>query len=548
MAAFDLLHEGWIPCVLTDEVVPRRLGLRETLARAPAIREIAHPSPMVTVALHRLLLAILHRNFGPRDTATWQALRERGAWDITLLDAYFTRWQDRFDLFGVAHPFYQTPGLDPSRAREAGLLMFQRDGSGRHFNFSAADWPSSLTAADAACYLLGLHVSDVGGIKTGDRGRDFANAAPLVQCAVTLVRGRNLFETLLLNLHQYSAEDEEPFRFDPNLDRPAWERDVPTAPIDRPPDGYLDLLTWQSRRILLCPREGEDGEAHVRAVVVMKGYQFPPGYERLNKETMLAFQKNEKAKLEQGEDPWPPLRFQPDRALWRDSLALFQSVENQQVRPKLVSWLNALAEVGAVSRAETRALDVLGLAVDRARLLFWRHERLPLPLRYLHDEELVAVLRQALGLAETVAGHVHDSVRRLAQLLLAPDSDQREARQPHPDDVRALVKHLDVEALYWPRLEAPFKQLLVDLPDDQQTDAYGEPVYGATALPTWARAVRTAARAALQTTIQSLDTSARAMKAAAAAERQLHGRLRTAMEGYQVDQIAREPTPTGGEA
>ena len=36
-------------------------------------------------------------------------------------------------------------------------------------------------------------------------------------------------------------------------DVPAWELDQENVAIDRQPKGYLDLLTWQSRRIKLIP-------------------------------------------------------------------------------------------------------------------------------------------------------------------------------------------------------------------------------------------------------------------------------------------------------
>jgi CRISPR system Cascade subunit CasA len=51
-----------------------RLSLPDTLAQASELAGISHESPLVAVSVTRLLLAVLHRVFGPRDRAAWAAL------------------------------------------------------------------------------------------------------------------------------------------------------------------------------------------------------------------------------------------------------------------------------------------------------------------------------------------------------------------------------------------------------------------------------------------------------------------------------------------
>jgi len=100
-----------------------------------------------------------------------------------------------------------------------------------------------------------------------------------------------------------------------------------------------------------------------------------------------------------------------------------------------------------------------------------------------------------------------------------------DARQPPAEVVRKMVEHLAPGSRYWPRLEAPFRRLLVDLPSDTALDNDGEQVYGRTALPTWLGVVRRAAWQAFGETTNSLDTSARGLKAVARAEREFERRL-----------------------
>ena len=174
-----------------------------------------------------------------------------------------------------------------------------------------------------------------------------ADNAPLVKGAISLVQGENLLQTLMLNLHKYNHYDEEPFKSKPD-DLPIWERNDETLAIDRYPKGYLDLLTWQSRRIRLIPEQDNAGQSIIKQVVIMKGNQFPDGYSLHNNEPMLAFRKI--LKPGKGQDPWPPVAFQEDKALWRNSVNLFQSVEEERARLKILGWVSDLVEEDKLPR------------------------------------------------------------------------------------------------------------------------------------------------------------------------------------------------------
>src|SRR5262249_21613362 len=103
---------------------------------------------------------------------------------------------------------------------------------------------------------------------------------------------------------------------------------------------------------------------------------------------------------------------------------------------------------------------VFGLCSDRAKLSFWRHDRMPLPLAYLNQEELVAGLKQALEQAEETAKALVGSVRLLSSAGLAPTWQADRKR------VQSMVKHLAPDRLYWSRLEIPFREFLVRLADN----------------------------------------------------------------------------------
>ena len=95
--SFNLLEEDWIPCLMPDGHL-EEMGIKDVLVRAHEVHGISDASPLVNTALHRLMLAILHRNFGPKDLTVWKDLWRGGRWDADTLLDYFDEWRARFDL------------------------------------------------------------------------------------------------------------------------------------------------------------------------------------------------------------------------------------------------------------------------------------------------------------------------------------------------------------------------------------------------------------------------------------------------------------------
>ncbi len=156
------------------------------------------------------------------------------------------------------------------------------------------------------------------------------------------------------------------------------------------------------------------------------------------------------------QDPWPALALSEDRALWRDSLSLVETVRPNEVserpaeRPKTLTWISDLALESKLDRKATVPLDLIGLCTDRAKVLFWRHERLPLPLEYMDKKPLLDKLREALKLCEDVAEALRMSARELARFLLAPRCDQRGAPKPNPDEINSLVNSIAINVAIGP--------------------------------------------------------------------------------------------------
>ena len=141
----------------------RELRLAEIFAQAREVREIFDESPLVTVSLHRLLLAILHRNFGPARAKEWLELWRRG-WNPEVLDADFSRWRERFNRFDSERPFFQVPELGEG-GRQPVSALFQQFATGNNttlFDHSYEDQPACLSFAAAARGVVARQAFSVG--------------------------------------------------------------------------------------------------------------------------------------------------------------------------------------------------------------------------------------------------------------------------------------------------------------------------------------------------------------------------------------------------
>src|SRR5208337_970753 len=116
MSEFNLIDEPWIPCI-DSHGHNIEYGIRDTLLKAHELREICDDSPLVTVALHRLMLAILYRaHSGPDDFKAWNSLYACEAFNSEKVMGYLDRHRDRFYLISDRYPFFQMARLETREA------------------------------------------------------------------------------------------------------------------------------------------------------------------------------------------------------------------------------------------------------------------------------------------------------------------------------------------------------------------------------------------------------------------------------------------------
>ncbi|MCC6555597.1 MAG: type I-E CRISPR-associated protein Cse1/CasA [Polyangiaceae bacterium] len=508
-ASFNLITEPWIPCE-TPSGERVELGLADVLCRAHELRAMHDGSPIVTAAIHRLLLAVLHRCFGPAGLEAWKDIWRAARFDETAVRSYLRTWRHRFDLFDAERPFYQCPEVGSPQLELKSLpiieLAMERSsyaGTVHLFEPTPVSALEDAAPAEAARHLLAfLGYASGGRIMNEPSSR---KEAPLRAGALVLVAGANLFETLTLNLLDHGPK-HEPI---PCVggDMPAWEQSLPAQREERPPRGWLDWLTWQSRRVLLCPVDGGRG-IRVTTVTMAAGADVSGD---VVLDPMKAWKRSEKS-------GFIPLRFDPDRALWRDSEALLRLRRGDRgsLPPRACDRVESMVLRRLIPPERRFELVLLGMATNQARIELWRHERMPLPPSILADQERVAELGEALGEAEEAAGVLDQALKRFTTSVLSPGydpHDQGKARKPLAENVTQLVNTTRAIGTYWSSLREPFDALLLGLGADDG---------GAEARDAWRRRLSTTARSAYEQASRAFGATARTLKGAACGQEVLH--------------------------
>lgn len=351
---FNLLYEKWI-AVLDEDGRTREVSLTELFEQAHRLRGLAGELAVQDAAVLRMLLAVLYAVYMRRDAegrpaplrdgdeaaARWFSLWRRGKFDMEAIGAYLKGYEDRFYLFHPTRPFYQAPitkGTEYSATKLNGLLSESRN-KPRLFTAVGGRNREHMDYAAAARWLLYINAYDDTSAKPSERGVGLpsSGAGWLGKIGFICFRGRNLFETLMLNL-VLTDDNDLPF---PD-GRAVWELDEPRTeervniPLPRSP---LELLTLQSRRILLKrDAAGVTGYLLLGGDIVARENAF------IEQMTVWRFDKEKK---------WVPRRHDPARTMWRDYSSFLikemdygqeekKESEGRYREPGVVRWVSNL--------------------------------------------------------------------------------------------------------------------------------------------------------------------------------------------------------------
>lgn len=311
--SYNLLDEPWIPVLLRDGGAID-LSIKDCFIRADEVRRINGDLPTQGFAILRVLLAISHDAIGFHTLNDARRLLTMGLDTPAVLD-YLEGLKDRFDLFHPERPFMQVADLRTAKGEVSGLEKLISDvPNGTAFlTVRTGRGLERISAAEAARWLIHAHAFDPSGIRSaavGDPETTNGKGYPIGpgwagQIGGLVYHGESLAQTLAFNIVPTDRND---------ADRPVWARamrETELRQIEPQPNGPVELLVWQTRRVrLVGDRDGVSG------VVLAQGDKMTP-QNRYNLEPMTGwrYSKPQSAKFRMA--VYMPQKHDPTRAFWR---------------------------------------------------------------------------------------------------------------------------------------------------------------------------------------------------------------------------------------
>lgn len=323
--SFSLVTQPWIQCV-TRRGEPVLASLQDVFNSESTLIEVRGDSPTQDYAVLRVLLAIYWRAHA-RDAAVtpgasfdheewfeeqWDSAASGQADDAAL--SYLDSVAPRLDLSDPERPFMQVADLATTSGSTLPISRIIPDAEHSYFTMRTGEGRASISADEAARWLITVQAYDYSGIKPGAVGDPRVKGGKGYPIGTgwagrtggTVVLGRTLRETLILNTPAVVL--------DPTLeDLPSWEREQDTAAerVSTTPSGPVDLATWQSRRVRLVWEENR-----ASGVLVCNGDQIPDAGANVFGDPMTPYRFSAN-KSSKNRDVFYPRPYDTDRMMWR---------------------------------------------------------------------------------------------------------------------------------------------------------------------------------------------------------------------------------------
>ena len=403
MSRFNLLEEPWILVMTDDRGSSEEVSLIQLFENAHRYKQLAGETQMQNFAILRLLLAVLHAVFSRFDARgkpypylvinerlsqtrrldeddleehadnlmdTWEALWGRKAFPEIVVE-YLERWKDRFYLFDDKHPFYQVTreellkrpikagrGSNPTQIRPKTLNRTISESGNKIALFSpryeAHANKDRMNEAELARWLV-LYQGVVG---TGDKAgyEEFKGTNSkgwIYDIGGVALRGRNLYETLLLNLVLVHPEEE----YRASIQRPCWERTgediIGALMLGYPVDNLAELYTNWSRAIYIDPHAELDKDF---AISTVKLPEIDHQDQFLEPMTLWRYRTQGPNK-----DFRTPQKHQMNASFWRSFGTVFLTKDPNDKRPGIIDWFY---EIGRITNETHAVIESYGLESD----------------------------------------------------------------------------------------------------------------------------------------------------------------------------------------
>lgn len=395
MGKFNLLDEPWVSVVYDDRGATKEVSLLDLFQNAHNYKDLAGDTKTQDFAILRVLLAVLHTVFSRFDAdgqvydflevddrfrqletvdeddlndyedalyETWVNLWNQGQFP-EIVSQYLEKWRDRFYLLDEEYPFFQVRKEDISEEKINKLKAGSVSGKFINRTISESGNKESLFAPRSSQQKELLNFGEVarwllafqGYTGTGDKTK-FNNLDSEVKLSkgwlfdigAVIVKGQNLFETLLLNCIL-------PYRQGANLEHiqvPCWElssgETIKNYLAGNVADNLSSLYTNWSRAICI------DSEINLDSVFSMQIVKLPEVPHQDNFLEPFTLWKYNLSGESKGNTP---NKHSANQSLWRSFASLTITVDNQR-KPGIIDWLDNLKEQIGEQQIELSAVSM----------------------------------------------------------------------------------------------------------------------------------------------------------------------------------------------
>lgn len=401
MPTFNLVDRPWIPVLFLDGTT-RECSLKEVVKEATTIAQI-QGNPLESAVLHRLLLALAHLVNNPNTLDDWLAIWNSKESLLQQIDNYLSVNHAKLDLYDSKFPFAQNINVENIIKTPANMIYERSQGNNAVFiDGSLVSKPQPIPSSVAARSLLVFHAC--GGSGTGSQNpfdkSGTMYAGPLCARMIALIEGKNLAETLVLNM-----------AIGRKIGTPTWDRPLCNPAKLTQSSGLSDLYTRATRNVLLIPNE--DG-AQCIGINSFMG-------EGINSEAEVTGDPHLPLYLSK-DKTFKPLRIDPKKALWRNSSALLAHKASADTKPLAsVALLAELKSYGLLEDLEKHRIRTLGASADAKGPVteLWRDESLPFSLSLFNSDTDYQHLATAVETAEQIAKTLSGRLYRFAASYLS---------------------------------------------------------------------------------------------------------------------------------
>ncbi|HEC37246.1 MAG TPA: type I-E CRISPR-associated protein Cse1/CasA [bacterium] len=478
---YNLLEEAWIDVIGIDNT-RNSIGIKELLLEAHHLLQVIDNSLLMQYGIYRFLIALVSDMLNISTIEDIEEILNKGYLPSNIIKNYCADNSDKFYLFSEDRPFFQNPRIKEKNKKKSVTLLFQILPSGNNiihfFHKNEKEHAISPAAcAKALCALTPFTVIGGRGYKASINGRP-----PWY----ILIKGKNLFETIILNctgIHIEVNDNDAPVLWkEANI--------IKNTPIQQ--TSTLQGLTWLPRYIYLYPGEkgictysGKESEILVSEIEFEQAWSFEGSWI----DPHVSYIKRKKG--------WMPLIPFKGKSLWRDIGPLMlmseDTTNSSHEIPIVVKQFKILNHDKDFSERESLIIQVYGIRTDKAKFIEWNTEILSLPLKIVMDRYLEVQVQPAIDLANQVERILYSSIKFFAQ---------------NNDTVNGNLKSL-VIVEYWRLVERSFKEdfiIQLESQNEEDIDARG------LLQKNWKKKLRNTSKMVLELYLGELETNAKFLK------------------------------------